>query len=308
MKTSMPIPVCLLILASPVFGQHLDSEPNFPVTAELFIDEFSRSEGITFNAEGHLFIAADKGAWRAYPNGNVTRITDTYSNLGMARIGDRDILMADFGPTMFLDGPNDDGIIWRITPEGDKKVMAKGIADPNFILVRKDGTFLVSDDGTDKIYLVEADGSVDVWTSAIPYPNGMAFSKDESTIYVAQIFKQLDPILFDNAVWAIPVDDDGQPSGEPTLAGRVGEGGVDGLTMDEMGRIYVADNRGGKIWRIDPSSGESILITEDVANVASLVFGEGNFDHESIYATSTFRGGGKIWKVDVGVRGAPLNQ
>lgn len=78
--------------------------------------------------------------------------------------------------------------------------------------------------------------------------------------------------------------------------------------MDEMGRIYVADNRGGKIWRIDPSSGESILITENVANVASLVFGEGNFDHESIYATSTFRGGGKIWKVDVGVRGAPLNQ
>ncbi len=42
MKTSMPIPVCLLILASPVFGQHLDSEPNFPVTAELFIDEISR--------------------------------------------------------------------------------------------------------------------------------------------------------------------------------------------------------------------------------------------------------------------------
>ncbi len=300
--------VWLLVLASAIHAEAGESEPAFPVKAELFIDKFSGSEGITFNAEGQLFIAADKGVWQVYPSGEVVKLTDTYSNLGMARIGDRDILMADFGPTMFLDGPNNDGIIWRITPEGDKKAVAKGIADPNFILVRRDGSFLVSDDGTDKIYLVETNGSVQVWTDAIAYPNGMAFSRDESTIYVAQIFKQLDPILFDNAVWAIVVDRDGRPSGKPTLVGRVGDGGVDGLAMDELGRIYVADNRGGKIWRIDPSSGESVLITKDVANVASLVFGEGEFDQESIYATSTFRGGGKIWKVEVGVRGAPLNR
>ena len=301
--------VWFLVLASAVHAGPAKSEQSFPVKAELFIDQFTASEGITFNARGELFIAADKGVWRACPDGSVTRLTDTYSNLGMAGIGERDILMADFGPTnVFRDGPNDDGIIWRITPQGDKRSVATGIADPNFILVRKNGSFLVSDDGTDKIYLVDTEGSVGVWTNAVAYPNGMAYSRDQSTIYVAQIFRQLNPVVFDNSVWALQIGQDGRPEGKPSLVGQVGEGGIDGLAMDELDRIYVADNQGGKIWRIDPSSGKSVLITEDVTNVASLVFGEGAFDHESIYATSTFRGGGKIWKVHVGVAGAPLNR
>ena len=71
-------------------------------------------------------------------------------------------------------------------------------------------------------------------------------------------------------------------------------------------RVYVADNGGGKIWRLDPESGEIVLIAEGMPHVASLVFGEGNFDPQALYATSTFRGGGRVWKVDVGVRGAPV--
>mgnify|MGYP001811774159 CR=1 FL=1 len=51
-----------------------------------------------------------------------------------------------------------------------------------------------------------------------------------------------------------------------------------------------------------------VVIAEGMPHVASLVFGEGDFDPESIYATSTYRGGGKIWRVEVGVRGAPLHR
>jgi hypothetical protein len=35
------------------------------------------------------------------------------------------------------------------------------------------------------------------------------------------------------------------------------------------------------------------------------VFGEGAFDRHSLYAACTFRGGGKIWRIPVGVAGAP---
>jgi sugar lactone lactonase YvrE len=76
--------------------------------------------------------------------------------------------------------------------------------------------------------------------------------------------------------------------------------------MDEYGRVYVADNVPGKIWRIDPDSGGTVLIAEGMPNIASLVFGEGEFDREALYVTSTFQGGGTIWKVPVGVRGAPV--
>ena len=42
-------------------------------------------------------------------------MADLYTNLGMAAIGERDVLVADFGPTnRFNDGPNDDGVVWRI--------------------------------------------------------------------------------------------------------------------------------------------------------------------------------------------------
>jgi sugar lactone lactonase YvrE len=282
------------------------SEPDFPVTPKLFIDQFQASEGITFNGQGQLFIGADRAVWLAEPDGSVERLTDVHLHLGQAGIGERDILAADFGPTnVFRDGPNNDGIIWRITPEGEKSAVATGIADPNFILVREDGTYLVSDDGTDKIYLVDSAGVVSVWSDAIDYPNGMALSLDGSVLYVAQIFSQLDPVVATDRIWALPVKD-GRPAGPPELVAETGGSAVDGLAMDALGRLYIADNGTGTIWRFDPSTAELILIAEGMPHVASLVFGEGSFDHFAIYATSTFRGGGKIWKVDVGVKGAPL--
>lgn len=282
----------------------------FPVTPEKFI-QFRGSEGITFNAEGRLFIGANRGVWIATPDGTVRRIAGVHTHLGQAGVGARDILAADFGPTnIFRDRENQDpadGVVWRITPEGVKTVAATGIADPNFVVVLRDGSWLVSDDGTDKIYRVQK-GKTKVWTSAVAYPNGMALSLDDRTLYVAQIFSQLNPIVLDNRVWAIPLAADGEPAGSPVLLARVGQGGHDGLAVDEHGRVYVADNGGGKIWRIDPTTGAVTLIAEGMPHVASLVFGEGEFDHHSLYATSTERGGGTVWRMRVGVRGARLHR
>ena len=280
----------------------------FPVEPEPFIDEFTAAEGIAFNASGELLITADYAVWRAEPDGSVTRLAGLDAGLGLAGIGASDVLAADFGPTnIFRDGENDDGIVWRVTPDGEKSVAAAGIADPNFILVRADGSFLVSDDGTDRIYLADERGAVSVWTDEIAYPNGMVLSLDGSVLYVAQIFSQLKPIELDNRIWGIAVQD-GRPTGAPWIVARAGDGGVDGLALDERGRIYVADNGGGKIWRIDPESGETVLIAEGIPNVASLAFGEGFFDRQSIYAACTYRGGGRIWVVPVGVAGAPVQR
>lgn len=281
-------------------------EVEYPVTPEVFIDQFDAAEGIAFNGEGRLFIAANRGVWRVDPDGTATRITDVFSNLGLAGFGDRDLLMADFGPTAApADSSDNDGIVWLITPEGEKRDVVRGIADPNFILVREDGSFLVSDDFTSNIYAADTTGALRVWSTAVPFPNGLVPSRDGATLFVAQIFSHFDPIELNDAVWALPMRG-GEPAGEPRLLARTGGAGVDGLAMDEHGRVYVADNVPGKIWRIDPDTGETVLIAEGMPNIASLVFGEGEFDHEALYVTSTFQGGGTIWKVPVGVRGAPV--
>ncbi len=277
-------------------------ESGFPVTATVLVSgEFSRSEGIAFNEEGTLFVTANRALWTINIQGDVNKVTDLYSNLGLAPYGERDILVADFGPTnIFRDGENDDGMVWLVTPEGQKKVVALGIADPNFILVLRDMSFLVSDDGTNKIYRVDQRGQVSLYTESINHPNGMVLSLDENYLYVAQIFQSIHPIIPDNRIWRLPVENL-LPVENPTVLANPGTGGHDGLAMDTQGRIYVAANGEGNIWRINPQTGEVVLIAENMPGVASLAFGEGVFDPFSIYATSTREG--TIWKVSVGISG-----
>jgi sugar lactone lactonase YvrE len=269
---------------------------------------FERCEGIAFNGEGALYVAGNSRLWHVGTDGEATEIVQLYSNLGLAPIGDRDILMADFGPTnRFSNGPNTDGIVWRITPEGDTtRVVDGGFGDPNFVLVRSDGSFLVSDDATDEILLVLPDGRMGVISDAVGHPNGLALSADESTLYVAQIFKSIHPVVADGRIWALPLTD-GMPSGPPELIADLGAAAAnDGLAMDELGRVYVAANGAGEIWRIDPETKEKVLIAENMPGAASIAFGEGDFDHHSLYVTSTRTG--RVWEVQVGVAGAPLHR
>jgi len=281
----------------------------FPVTPSVLVDGvFERCEGIAFNGEGRLFVAGNSRLWHVSTEGETTEIVQLYSNLGLAPIGDRDILMADFGPTnRFSDGPNADGIVWRITPEGDTtRVVDGGFGDPNFVLVRSDGAILVTDDATDEILLVLPDGRMGVISDAVGHPNGIALSADESTLYVAQIFKSTRPIVADGRVWSLPLTN-GMPSGPPEVLADLGDDAAnDGLAMDELGRIYVAANGAGEIWRIDPNTRETVLVAEHMPGAASIAFGQGEFDHHSIYVTSTQTG--KVWEVNVGVRGAPLHR
>ena len=152
----------------PGSAQETAAEPQLPVAAELIVgDEFGGSEGIAFNGEGRLFVTAGRpytadsahkavpALWEVSVNGEVRHVADLFTTLGVAGIGERDLLVADFGPTnAFKHDRNTDGIVWRITPEGEKEEWATGIGDPNFVLVRKDGSVLVSDDATSDIFVI----------------------------------------------------------------------------------------------------------------------------------------------------------
>ena len=96
-------------------------------------------------------------------------------------------------------------------------------------------------------------------------------------------------------------------AGPPVLLADLGDdAGNDGLAVDELGRVYVAANGQGKIWRVHPVTGEATLIAADMPGAASIAFGEGVFDPRSLYVTSTRTG--KVWQVEVGVRGLELNR
>ena len=301
-----------IVLPSDALAQQMERDSDavrFPVTPIPFVDgAFTRCEGIAFNGEGRLFVAGDRALWNVDNDGSVTRLVELFSNLGLAPIGERDVLMADFGPNNAFDGdPVRDGIVWRITPEGDTtRVVDGGIGDPNFILVLPDRSFLVSDDATDEIFRAELDGSLELFTRAVAHPNGMALTDDGSTLYVAQSFQQIRPYVLDDRLWSIPLAE-GRPAGEPEVVVSLGERALnDGLALDSEGRVYVAANVQGKIWRFDPVGGEVTLVAEGLPGAGSLAFGRGSFDTTALYVTSTRTG--TVWVVPVGSEGAPLHR
>lgn len=300
-------------LSFDVAAQQSTNDRAFPVEAELLVGgQFQGSEGIAFNGEGRLFVTANRALWEIGTDGDVRKIAELFSNLGLAAIGDRDLLVADFGPTnAFRQDRNSDGIVWRITPEGDKTQMITGIGDPNFILVRADGSILISDDATSDIFVTDDDMQPMLFSTAVNHPNGLALSDDGETLYVAQIFKSIRPVVRDDSLWAISLKD-GVPTGAARLVARTGPlAANDGLAIDALGRVYIAANgAAGQVWRYDPSSGEIVLIAERVFGAASIAFGAGEFDHQSIYvSTTTNQGrGGKIWRIPVGVEGQKLHR
>jgi len=291
-------------------AQSSSEPPAFPADPVLFVDKpFNGCEGIAFNGEGRLFVTCNRSLWEIGPDGATRKVTELFSNLGIAAIGARDLLVADFGPTnAFQNGRNSDGIVWRVSPDGDKHEVATGIGDPNFILVLENGSYLVSDDATADIYLVGEDGMPQLFSTAVNHPNGLALSADGKMLYVAQIFSNIRPVVMDNAVWAMPLAD-GRPARDARVVVRAGpNAAVDGLAMDADGRVYIAANRAGELWRFDPDSGEMLLLARGMIGIASLAFGAGEFDRTSIYATTTFSAGrgGQIWRIPVGAKGAAL--
>lgn len=312
---ALSIVMALALIVSvllPVTGrsQGVDNGPEFPVVAEILADDpFGACEGIAFNGEGRLFASCNRALWEIGDNGDVHQVAELHTNLGVAAIGERDLLVADFGPTnAFRQDRNSDGIVWKITPEGGKEVHSSGFGDPNFVLVREDGSYLVSDDATADIYVVDTDRATRLFTTAVSHPNGLALSADGSVLYVAQIFSNIRPVVGDSRIWAIRLAE-GKPVRDAKLVVRTGPGGApDGLAMDSDGRLYIASNMEGKVWRFDPANEEMLVITEGVFGAASLAFGAGEFDEKSLYVTATFSQGrgGKIYRVPVGATAGVL--
>lgn len=274
---------------------------------------FERAEGLAFNGEGRLFMAANRTVWEVNPDGTTRQVASFASNLGLAAIGKRDLLFADFGPLILPDaGVNDDGVVWRVTPEGDTTRLADGIGDPNAFAVLPNGEVLFTDDFTNHIYRIDANGVLGVFTDLIPYPNGIVLAPDGSALYAAQIFTgaptEPPPARltgYSDAVWRLPLENL-QPSGPPEVIFRTGSpSGPDGLAMDVEGRLYLTAARAGELWRIDPATGEGELLADGLPWLASVAFGQGAFDQESLYATQI--AGGRLLRFPVGVKGAALH-
>jgi len=186
-----------------------------------------------------------------------------------------------------------------MTQEGGKMTLAdrwegKRFNSPNDLAIRRNGDIFFTDPiyGLPKhaddprreidfcgVYRVQKDGTVRLQSRDISRPNGIAFSPDETTLYVANSDGG-DP------VWrAFPVQDDGN-LGAPTVffdsskEDRISNGGGDGLKVDVKGNVFATGPGGVLVLSPQGKLLGRIVTGESIANVAW-----GN-DGSTLYLTS----------------------
>ncbi|MGB5694239.1 MAG: SMP-30/gluconolactonase/LRE family protein [Polyangiales bacterium] len=249
-----------------------------------------RTEGITFDANGNLFVSAidstaDDQLLSIGTDGSSTLVAEAASILGLAS-----------DPNGILAAAIDTGELLLFDPsDGSSQVIAQDLGAPNFVITTPWDTFLVSDDtiGEAAIDEVTPEGATSTWVQGVPTPNGMVFSLDGRTLYVASTFEE-------PGLWRVPVSADGQAGTPEKWVAFASQTTPDGVAIDSEGNVYVALNIAGQIAQVD-AEGNITIIAEGVDTVASLAFGQGEFDPCSIYATSLF--GTQLWRVGVGILG-----
>jgi gluconolactonase len=250
----------------------------------------NRTEGITFDADGNLFASSqdpdvDDELLAVTLEGATEGVAAAESILGLASHANG-IIAAAFAT----------GELLLIDPEtGMSEPIATGLGAPNFVVTTPWDTILVSDDsaGADTIFEVTWDGDVSTWVDGVPTPNGMAFSLDNQTLYVAATFEE-------KGLWQVPVLEDGQ-AGPPEIWVRWNEVGFpDGVAIDSLGNVYIAVNVANQIAQVAPD-GTLTIVGEGVVGAASLAFGQGEFDPCSAYVTNLL--GTQMWRVGIGIPG-----
>ena len=191
---------------------------------ELFREDSGESNGMTFDSQGRLVVCE-------MINQQVTRREDdgSYTVLANSWNGQR------------LNRPNDvvgrsDGSLYFTNPGRER-------LDPSQV-----------DMQFNSVHRVKPDGTVDMVVPGIEYPNGIAFSPDESILYVANTRPGQYILAFD-------IDDSGDVCGVRHFADMPSEtatnGVPDGMKVDVEGRVYCTGPDG--CWVFDPS-GELIGI------------------------------------------------
>jgi sugar lactone lactonase YvrE len=139
-------------------------------------------------------------------------------------------------------------------------------------------------------------------------PNGMAWSPDDATMYVADTRR--------GVVDAYPFDADAGTLGERRTLVDLGAlpGGPDGAAVDREGFLWSAIFDGGCLVRLDPHGSIERIVRLPVSKPASCAFG--GPDHGTLFVTTAARGldaarlaaeplAGRVLALDVGVAGWP---
>ena len=231
----------------------------------LFSEPTNRANGLTRDPQGRLIAAEHDGrrVTRQEPDGSITVVANSFQGRPLNRPNDVAV--------------KSDGAIYFTDPNAGMPQQTQ--FDLNF-----PGVYRVSPDL----------GTITLLARDYVGPNGLAFTPDESGLYVIDS-RRGHLRLFDVL-----------PNGALALAsGRIfshnlGErpGIPDGMKVDAEGNVYVGGS--GGVWIIDPTGKHLGTIETGAALHTNMAFGGG--DWRTLYFTSWDR----LWSVRVNIPGIPV--
>lgn len=257
-------------------------------------------EGPSFDRDGNLYFTDIPWGrvFKAKPDGSVDLVTEYDGEPNGLRIHkDGRIFITDYKHGVMELNP-DTGAVTEYCTRFRLEAF-KGVNDLAFA---SDGTLAWTDQGqtghqdpTGRVYRLTPDGKLDCLLSGIPSPNGLVWSLDNKTLYVA--------VTRANAVWRVPIMLDGAASKVGTFIQMSGGGGPDGITITAdgglvvshvgLGAIWVFDRFGQPIYRVNSTTGHS------TTNVAF-----GGPENKDLYITESDTG--TILRARLPVAGATL--
>ena len=259
--------------------------------------------------EGPAYFAAGKYlVWSDIPNDRVLRFDETSG-----------VVSTFLQPAMNHNGHTVDGqgrliscehrgrCVSRIEHDGRRTVLAadwqgKPLNSPNDAVVKSDGSIWFTDPsygidsdyegdlapsaiGRRQVYRISPDGKLSVVLDDLVQPNGLAFSPDESLLYVADTGFTHDRSC-EPKIRAYPVKKDGKSLGKGKTLMICDAGLFDGFRVDTTGNIWSSAGDGVHCFAPDGTLLGKILTGEVVAN---LVFGGPKRNRLYICATTTLR-------------------
>jgi sugar lactone lactonase YvrE len=124
------------------------------------------------------------------------------------------------------------------------------------------------------IALVTTDGSVRVAADGLAFPNGMAVTRDNSTLIVAE--------SYGGVLTAYDINDDGSLSGRRVWADLAGAA-PDGICLDAEGAVWFAEVPGQRCVRVAEGGEVQQTLESDLACFACILGGP---DRRTLYVTA----------------------
>ena len=270
--------------------------------ADGFGNDNGPAEGPLWWKEGGYLLFSDIGnnrrmKWTAEDGVSVFQEPSNYAN-GLTRDAQGRLVACDRTPS-----------VRRHEPDGSTTVIAnsyqgRSINRPNDVVVKSDGSIYFTDPGAPApgmaldfsgVYRVSADlGTLTLLLKDFVVPNGLAFSPDESILYVNDT-RRMHIRAFDV-----------QPNGTLSLGSdRVfsevrgsGPGFPDGMKVDSEGNVYCGGS--GGIWVIGPAGNHLGTIVHGAPETTNVAFG--GDDWKTLYFTTWHT----IGRVQLNVPGIPV--